>query len=226
MTDHFFLVLEGLDGSGKSELSRRLAAQVGDAIGAEHVLLTFEPRNEMAAGEFCRDVLAKRITVSMRTLALGFALNRADHGERMIAPFLEGGERRIVICDRYYMSSLVYQSSGGLSIDDVMDLNQSARPPDLTLFLDASPDTSYERISARQLKLGFADRELFEERLVETREKYLTVIDYLRKRGEQIEIVDANGTRLEVLNGMIDSINRCVPDWLRLERIEAAEWQR
>ncbi|MCZ2095638.1 MAG: hypothetical protein LC121_05090 [Anaerolineae bacterium] len=122
-------------------------------------------------------------------MALGFALNRADHSERMIAPFLNGGAagvpaRRVVICDRYYMSSLVYQSSGGLSIDDVMDLNKSAPPPDLTLFLDASPDTSYERISARQLKLGFTDRELFEERLGETREKYLTVIDYLRKRGE------------------------------------------
>ncbi len=223
MTDHFFLVLEGLDGSGKSELSRRLAAHISETIGAERVLLTFEPRNEMAAGEFCRDVLGKRIKVSMRTLALGFALNRADHNERMIAPFLDGGERRVVICDRYYMSSLVYQSSGGLSIDDVMELNQSAPPPDLTLFLDASPETSYDRISARQLKLGFADRELFEERLVETRAKYLTVIDYLRKRGEQIEHVDANGTRLDVLNGMIDVLNQRAPDWLRLERLEHLE---
>ncbi len=148
----------------------------------------------------------------------------------MIAPFLNGGAagvpaRRVVICDRYYMSSLVYQSSGGLSIDDVMELNKSAPPPDLTLFLDASPETSYERISARQLKLGFTDRELFEERLGETREKYVTVIDFLRKRGEQIEIVDANGTRLQVLNGMIDAINRRAPDWLRLPHMETMEWQ-
>ena len=215
MTDHFFLVLEGLDGSGKSEISRRLTAHVSAAIGADRVLRTYEPRNESAAGEFCRDVLAKRITVSARTLALGFALNRADHNERVIAPFLEGGERRVVICDRYYMSSLVYQSTGGLSIDDVMDLNQSARPPDLTLFLDASPETCYQRIGRRQ-----NHRELFEERLVETRQKYTTVIDYLRGRGERIEIVDANGGMLDVLNGMVDVLNRCAPDWLRLERME------
>lgn len=216
MTNHFFLVLEGLDGSGKSELSRRLAAHVGEAVGAEQVLLTYEPRNEMAAGQFCRDVLGKRITVSSRTLALGFALNRADHNERMIAPFLEGGNGRVVICDRYYMSSLVYQSTGGLSINDVMELNKTARPPDLTLFLDASPETCYQRIGQRQ-----DHRELFEERLVETRQKYTTVIDYLRGRGEQIEIVDANGSRLDVLNGMIAALNPRAPDWLRLEPMTA-----
>lgn len=218
MTDHFFLVLEGLDGSGKSELSRRLAAHIGDAIGAERVLLTYEPRNEMAAGEFCRDVLAKRIRVSMRTLALGFALNRADHNERMIAPFLDAGERRIVICDRYYMSSLVYQSSGGLSIDDVMELNKSAPPPDLTLFLDVKPEVSEQRIGQRQ-----DHRELFEDRFTETRQKYAVVIDYLRRRGEQIETVDANGTRLDVLNGMIAVLNQRAPDWLRLARLEGLE---
>src|SRR5262249_48296755 len=111
-----------------------------------------------------------------------------------------------------------YQSTGGLSVDDVMDLNQSARAPDLTLFLDASPETAYERISARQLKLGFADRELFEERLAETRAKYEQVIAYLRKRGEQIEFVDVTGTRIEVLNSVIDVLNRHAPDWLYLQR--------
>lgn len=221
MTDSFFLVLEGLDGSGKSAISRRLADVLCGALGAERVLVTYEPHNESAAGEYIRDVLGKRITVSARTLALGFALNRADHNERMLAPFLDGGgagkpAKRVLVCDRYYMSSLVYQSTGGLTIDDVMDLNQSARAPDLTLFLDASPETCYQRIGARQ-----DHRELFEERLAERRDKYLAVIDYLRRRGEQIAFVDANGTPPEVLNGIIDAINQRAPGWLRLEPVEA-----
>ncbi len=214
--NHFFLVLEGLDGSGKSELSRRLAALLHDALGADRVLLTYEPRNEMAAGDFCRDVLMKRITVSMRTLALGFALNRADHNERMITPFLDGSDRRVIVCDRYYMSSLVYQSSGGLSVADVMELNKTARPPDLTLFLDVKPEVSEQRIGQRQ-----DHRELFEDRFAETRHKYYTVIDYLRARGEQIDFVDANGTPLDVLNGIIRAINQRAPEWLRLEPVEA-----
>jgi dTMP kinase len=215
---HYFLVLEGMDGSGKSEMSRRLADLLYAALGTERVLHTYEPHNPSAAGEYIRDVLGKRITIAPRTLALAFALNRADHNERVLTPFFQG-ERRVIVCDRYIMSSLVYNSSGGLSVEDVAELNKTARKPDLTLFLDASPETSYERISARQLKLGFTDRELFEERLSETRDKYFKVIDFLRARGEQVEVVDANGTLIEVLNGVIAALNRCAPDWLHLQPI-------
>jgi dTMP kinase len=211
---HFFLVLEGLDGSGKSEISRRLTALLSDSLGADHVLLTYEPHNPSAAGEYIRDVLAKRITISARTQALAFALNRADHNERVLAPFLDG-DQRVIVCDRYYLSSLVYQSTGGLSVEEVMDLNQSARPPDLTLFLDVSPETSEQRIGQRQ-----DHRELFEDRFAETRAKYQQVIAYLRGRGESIEVIDANGTLIEVLNGVIDILNRFAPEWLSLKRVE------
>jgi dTMP kinase len=210
---HFFIVLEGLDGSGKSEISRRLAALLSESLGADHVLLTYEPHNPSAAGEYIRDVLAKRIVVSSRTLALAFAVNRADHTERVIDPFLDG-EKRVIVCDRYVMSSLVYQSTGGLSVDDVMDLNQSARRPDLTLFLDVTPETAAQRIGQRQ-----DHRELFEDRFAETRAKYQRVIAYLHERGEAIERIDANGTPIEVLNGMIETLKRCAPDWLRLEKV-------
>ncbi|MEO8397248.1 MAG: dTMP kinase [Chloroflexota bacterium] len=215
MSEHFFLVLEGLDGSGKSELSRRLCALLSDTLGADHVLLSYEPHNPSAAGEYIRDVLGKRITISARTQALAFALNRADHNERVIAPFLDG-DQRVIVCDRYYLSSLVYQSTGGLTVEDVMDLNKSARSPDLTLFLDTRPETSEQRIGQRQ-----DHRELFEDRFAETRAKYQHVIEYLRARGEQIEVVDANGTLIEVLNGVIDVLNRRAPNWLRLKRVDS-----
>lgn len=214
MPDHFFLVLEGLDGSGKSEIARRLAEQLREAFGSERVLHSYEPHDPSAAGLYIRQVLHKEIAVSARTLALAFALNRADHNERVIAPFLTGGDQRVLVCDRYYLSSLVYQSTGGLSIDDVLALNQSARRPDLTLFLDASPETCHARIGGRQ-----EHRELFEERFVETRAKYFRVIDLLRGRGEQIDVVDANGGIAEVLNGVIAALNTHAPDWLRLEKV-------
>jgi dTMP kinase len=213
---HFFIVLEGLDGSGKTEISRRLAALLSDSLGADHVLLTYEPHNPSAAGEYIRDVLGKRITVSSRTLALAFAVNRADHNERELTPFIDRDDHQVIVCDRYVMSSLVYQSTGGLSVDDVMDLNQSARRPNLTLFLDVTPETAARRIGQRQ-----DHRELFEDRFAETRAKYQQVITYLRGRGQQIEVVDANGTQIEVLNGVIETLNRCAPDWLSLRQVES-----
>jgi dTMP kinase len=212
---HFFLVLEGLDGSGKTEISRRLADLLSQSLGADHVLWSYEPHNPSAAGEYIRDVLAKRITISARTQALAFALNRADHNERMIDPFLKG-DQRVIVCDRYYLSSLVYQSTGALSVEDVMALNQTARRPDLTLFLDTRPEISEQRIGKRQ-----DHRELFEDRFAETRAKYQQVIEYLRDRGEQIEVVDANGTLIEVLNGVLDVLCRCAPDWLCLEKVNS-----
>ena len=208
---HFFIVLEGLDGSGKSEISRRLRARMSDALG-ERVLLTYEPHDLSAAGEYIRRILRKEIMVSTRTLALGFALNRADHNERVITPFLSAGDRRIVICDRYLLSSLVYQSTGGLSVDDVLELNAGARRPDLTLFLDARPETCYARMDARR-----GDRQLFEERLTETRDKYFAVIRLLQARGEPVEVLDANGGVTDVLNAVIKTINHRAPSWLRVE---------
>ena len=91
MSDHFFLVLEGLDGSGKSEISRRLAALLSETLGADHVLLTYEPHNPSAAGEYIRDVLAKRITVSLANAGAGFRPQpRRPQRARHLNPFLAG----------------------------------------------------------------------------------------------------------------------------------------
>lgn len=205
----FFIAIEGLDGSGKSAMSSLIAEHFAAKLGEDHVLHTYEPHNPSAAGEYVRAVLGKQIKVSGRTLALGFALNRADHNERVITPFLEFGDQQMVICDRYIMSSLVYQTSDTLTREDVAALNASARTPDLTLFFDATPETCYSRMESRG-----GERELFEERLAETRAKYMSVIDFLRQKGQRIALVDANGDMNTVLAGALTAIQSNAPDWL------------
>ncbi|MFQ3567621.1 MAG: dTMP kinase [Aggregatilineales bacterium] len=212
MTDAFFLVLEGLDGSGKSAIARRLAALLNEAL-AGRALPTFEPHDDSAAGTFIREVLAKRIPATPRTLALAFALNRADHNTRVIGPFLEQGGQRVVVCDRYYLSSLVYQSTETLSMEEVLALNVEARRPDLTLFLDASPQSCYARMGLRG-----GDRELYEHGLAEQRAKYRRAIALLRARGEAIIAIDADPPLIEVLNQAIDALNAHAPVWMQLAR--------
>lgn len=212
MTGAYFLVLEGLDGSGKSEVSRRLAALLNEALGGR-ALLTFEPHDDSAAGMFIREVLAKRIPATPRTLALAFALNRADHNTRVIGPFLEQAGQRVVVCDRYYLSSLVYQSTEALAMEEVLALNVEARRPDLTLFLDASPETCYARMGQRG-----GDRQLYEHGLAEQRAKYQRAIALLRARGETIVEIDADRPLIEVLNRTIDALNAHAPGWMRLAR--------
>jgi dTMP kinase len=210
--DSLFLVLEGLDGAGKSEVSRRLTHLLRQTLG-DRVRLTFEPHDPSAAGLYIRQVLTKRVKASPRTLALAYALNRADHNERVIAPFLDAGEGRVLICDRYYLSSLVYQSTPEQPMETIMALNEAARRPDLILFLDASDETCYARMGARG-----GNRELFDERLTEMREKYAAGIEFLRERGETIVTVNADSSLLDVLNHIIDILNDYAP-WLSMQRL-------
>jgi len=135
----FFLVIEGLDGSGKTEISRRLVEILESAHPQpDSVKLTFEPHDPSCAGLFIRQVLAKKRNYDPRTLALAFAANRADHLARDIIPFLEKDTNHIVICDRYYLSSLVYQTTDEIPINEVMAFNSGAIQPNLIIFLNAS----------------------------------------------------------------------------------------
>jgi dTMP kinase len=209
--DSLFLVLEGLDGAGKSEVSRRLTHLLRQTLG-DRIRLTFEPHDPSAAGLFIRQVLTRRVPASARTLALAYALNRADHNERVIAPFLDAGDGRVLICDRYYLSSLVYQNTPEQDMAAIMALNAAARRPDLTLFLDASEETCYARMGGR------GSRELFDERLAEMREKYAAGINFLRGRGETVVTVNADSSLLDVLNHIIDILNAHAP-WLAMQRL-------
>jgi dTMP kinase len=211
--DSFFLVIEGLDGSGKTEISRRLA-ELMRATFDEHVMLTYEPHDPSAAGLYIRRVLRRKIMVSPRTLALAFALNRADHNERIITPFLEQGDRRVVLCDRYVLSSLVYNTSPDLPMRDVWDLNSRARRPDLTLFLDATAEICYARMGSRG-----GNRDLFETNLAESRTRYFEAIDFLRQRGEHVQVIDANPDLLVVLNSIIDALKAHGPRWMTLQKL-------
>jgi dTMP kinase len=209
--DSFFLVIEGLDGAGKSSIARYLFAALAPAH-VNKVTLTYEPHDPSAAGAHIRDVLAKRVKVSARSLAYAFAHNRVDHLDKVINPQLNAGDKRIVICDRYLLSSLVYQSAAGLSMDDVYVLNRWARRPDLTIYLDVSPYHCYARMRNRP-----TDRELFEINIAERAEKYRAGIDLLRSKGEQVLTVDANASIPEVFDQVLGALKEYGPAWLRFQ---------
>src|SRR5690606_35806196 len=91
-----------------------------------------------------------------RTLALLFAADRLDHVAHEIQPKLDEGVH--VICDRYRLSSLVYQ---GIHLPDswVFDLNRYALRPDHLLVLDLSLDEAFARTEARH-----GTREVYDDR--------------------------------------------------------------
>lgn len=207
----YFIVVEGMDGSGKTGITRQLRLVLSQTQG-DNVALTFEPHDPSAAGLYIRNALTKRIKATPLALALAFALNRADHNTHVIDPFLTSKHPRIIICDRYTLSSLVYQSAGALTMEDVYHLNQWARRPDLTIFLNVSPHNCYERMRNRP-----QDKELFEKNLQQRAKKYQDGIQLLRDKGESVVEVDANPTFPEVLASVLETVQSHAPDWLKIQ---------
>lgn len=100
-----FVVFEGLDGSGTSTQLAIIGAWLG-------CFTTFEPTNG-PIGALIREKLREG-GFSNETMALLFAADRKEHLEKEIEPRLARGE--VVLCDRYVMSSLAYQTAAGTSM--------------------------------------------------------------------------------------------------------------
>lgn len=195
-----FLVIEGLDGSGGTTQVERLTAWLTQR-GAS-VQRTREP-SDGPVGRFIRQALAPGNPASRlgdNVLPYLFAADRRDHLDRVVLAGLEQGA--FVVSDRYYHSSLAYQSLS-VGLHEVAELNRHFRAPDLTIFLDLDPEVCLERILARG---GRRDRFEELERLRQIRDAYEAVLVLCRARGERIARINASGTRDAVFASILDHV--------------------
>ena len=135
-----FIVFEGIDGSGKSSVIARLRESL-EASGKK-VKVTAEPTD----GE-----IGKYISVtdglSPETEALLFTADRAMHTEQ-VRKWMDDGY--IVVCDRYFGSTLAYQSAAGMDMDWLKAINSKVTiRPDVTILMDIDPEVSLRRVSER-----------------------------------------------------------------------------
>ncbi|MCO4839209.1 dTMP kinase [Ascidiaceihabitans sp.] len=145
-----FITFEGIDGSGKSTQTRKLAEHL-QAQGRD-VVLTREPGGSEGAEEIRALVLqGEPDRWSAETEILLFTAARRDHLERTILPAIEAG--KVVICDRFADSTRMYQglSRGDLrgTVDQLHKL-MIGREPDMTILIDMDSDTGLSRALSRQ----------------------------------------------------------------------------
>ncbi|MEM4717323.1 MAG: dTMP kinase [Desulfurococcaceae archaeon] len=134
----FFIVLEGIDGSGKTTIANMMIDKLRST--GFNVVYTYEPTDH-------------EIVTLMRTKyndyrdsfidALTFALDRLLHLRTKIIPHLMKGF--VVISDRYMYSSVAYQSAAGAPAEWVLEVNKWALKPDLAIYLDIEPEIAVMR---------------------------------------------------------------------------------
>lgn len=136
------IVFEGTDGTGKSTQLSLLA----DYLRRKNysVITTREP-TEGVYGQQIRQLYLQRDTCTPREELELFIEDRKEHVDNVINPSLESG--KIVLCDRYFLSTIAYQGAIGFDIDELISLNSFAPAPDIALLFHAPLDTGLHRIT-------------------------------------------------------------------------------
>lgn len=188
-----FITFEGPEGSGKTTVLKRVAEKLAQEYD---VIATREPGG-VPTGEEIRKVVLEGENMDIRTEAMLFAASRREHLVEKVIPALS--EDKIVLCDRYIDSSLAYQGyARGIGIEEVKKLNDFAINglyPDVTIYLDITPEVGRNRILQNQRDQNRLDKEdmAFHEKVIEG---YHQVIDESPNR---FKVVDATQSIEEVV---------------------------
>lgn len=161
------IVIEGIDGAGKSTLAQNLAQKL-TSDGYE-IVLTKEPGGSLL-GKQLREILQTQlIPITPIAEYLLFAADRAQHIQDIVKPALARGA--IVISDRMADSSLAYQGYGrGIDINHITQTNQWAMQgiePDIVFYLKINAQDAAQRINKRTILTTFEkEQAAFVERLI------------------------------------------------------------
>ena len=161
----FFLVFEGLDGSGKSSLMNQLQNYLTDKNIS--FVKTREPGGTRIGDQLRELILAKADDApTARTELLLYEASRSQHVDQIIRPALE--RKQWVLCDRFTASSVAFQSGGRQILDEQVhwlnDFATDSLKPDLNILLDLTVEESQKRRLRRSVQAGGAEDRIESEK--------------------------------------------------------------
>ena len=155
----YFITFEGGEGTGKTTIINYISKYLNDK--GYGVITTREPGGIDIAEQIRNIILdVKNTKMDYRTEALLYAASRTQHLAEKVIPALN--DNKIVLCDRYLDSSLVYQGiARGLGIDNVLKINMFALEymPDITFFIDVKPEICFKRLKDNNREMDRLDLE-------------------------------------------------------------------
>jgi dTMP kinase len=208
-----FITLEGIEGSGKTTQAKHMV-DFFRAKGSDCVL-TREPGGT-AIGQKIRSILLDPDSKNMSPLTelLLYNADRAQHIDELVGPALAAG--KIVICDRYFDATWVYQGfARGIDmtlVDGLHRLLFKGLKPDITILLDLAPQLGLTRAWQQIENGGRTEAETrFEKEAVAFHNKVRSgYLKLARREPERFKVVDAAADERTVKETIIDILTAAV----------------
>jgi len=201
-----FIVFEGVDGSGKSSVVKRIGKILKENQIQSYV--TKEP-TDSPFGSLIHQFMIGRLNTDHKTIAAMFVADRIDHLTNNISgikQIVDSGS--VVISDRYYFSSYAYHSIF-VDMEWVINANKICSDilkPDLNIFIDTSPKECIKRLDqGRYLKEKYEDIDYLES----VRSNYLKAFER-QKNVENIAVINGNKTLEEVVNDTWEEVKKVI----------------
>jgi len=199
-----FIVFEGVDGSGKGTIMEKVKNYlIKKGIPKKNIIATREP-TDGEYGQKARELQRKdSLPEEEAHKMLDYYVNdRVEHLGTEIVPALNKG--KLVLCDRYKYSTIVYQFAQGLPLRELVRMHEKMEIPDLILIFDVPADIAIGRIvkdKNRELIEKFEKKEFLEK----VRTKFLDLPNFLH---ENIVIIDASKPIDEVFEETKNEIDK------------------
>ena len=201
----YFVTFEGVEGSGKSTQIQRLADRIRSEMPERELVISREPGGTESA-EAIRQLLVTGRADKWRpaTEAMLMSASRHEHVAHVLKPAITGGA--IVLCDRFYDSTRVYQGIvGGVPEADIEALNGLAcgdLVPHLTILLDMDVDEGLRRAGGRETaETRFESKGIDFHRKV--RDGFLTIA---RRHGDRFVVINGD----QAPDAVTDDISKAV----------------
>lgn len=192
-----FIVIEGIDGSGKSTQLRLLAERLRAA--GHDVVVTREPYEGGEYGPRIRAMARSGVSLDPEEELRWFVEQRREHVRDVITPALSAG--RTVLCDRYFLSSVAYQGARGLDAEAILRESEGEFPvPDRVVVIDVPVEAGIGRVASR----GGVAEPVFEERAFQERVREV----FLGLARPYLVVVDGTGSEAEVAAAVAAAVDR------------------